>query len=97
MIKNDGIIGDSNDVEDEKEDGEGEAESVTAPTQGAQEELNEFEENIRLNITENELLLEETLNEIVPLWWNQEPFRWVIVFYKKIFRLKKSLTMKTNK
>lgn len=39
------------------------------------EELNEFEENIRNNILEDEPLMFETLDEIIPGWWKEEPFK----------------------
>ena len=84
-----GLIGDDN-VEDEKEkeveDGgkienkENEGEDTTKKEveeeeEEVMEELNEFEENIRLSIIEDEPLLQETLDEIVPMWWTQEPFK----------------------
>jgi len=67
-------------------DGKEQAETVEAPLPVSQpppeqeeeqiiEELNEFEENIRGNILEDEPLMYETLDEIVPGWWKEEPFK----------------------
>ena len=38
-------------------------------------ELTEFEENIKNYIMEEEMLMQETLDEILPQWWNKEPFK----------------------
>jgi len=84
-----GITGDiknAGNVEKEKEDGEKkenesgdttkkEDEVEEVEEEEAMEELNDFEENIRLSIIEDEPLLQETLDEIVPMWWNEEPFK----------------------
>eukprot|EP00111_Clytia_hemisphaerica_P024229 TCONS_00071384-protein len=38
-------------------------------------ELTEFEENIKNYVMEEEMLMQETLDEILPHWWNKEPFK----------------------
>ena len=38
-------------------------------------ELTEDEENIRANLANDELLPYDTLDKILPTWWNEEPFR----------------------
>ena len=40
-------------------------------------EFSEMEANIRDNITDNEPLTNETLEQILPAWWNEEPFKLV--------------------
>ena len=92
IIGDTGDTKDAGNEEKEKEDGEkkeNENEDTTKKDdeveeveeeeeEEAMEELNDFEENIRLNIIEDEPLLQETLDEIVPMWWNEEPFKLVM-------------------
>lgn len=41
----------------------------------AEPELTEDEENIKANLESDEALPNETLDNIVPGWWNTEPFK----------------------
>lgn len=41
----------------------------------AELELTDEEESIRANLAEGEALPNETLDKILPAWWNEEPFR----------------------
>ena len=57
------------------EDGEGEGEEETGGEAEAEPELTDDEESIRANLAEGEALPNETLDKILPAWWNEEPFR----------------------
>lgn len=57
------------------EDGEGEGEEDTGGEAEAEPELTDDEESIRANLAEGEALPNETLDKILPAWWNEEPFR----------------------
>lgn len=39
-------------------------------------ELTDEEESIRANLADGEALPNETLDKILPAFWNEEPFRW---------------------
>ena len=60
-----------------EDDGEGE-EGTEAETEAETEpepELTDEEESIRANLAEGEPLPNETLDKILPPFWNEEPFR----------------------
>lgn len=54
---------------------EGEAEGEEGVEDEAEVELTDEEESIRANLAEGEALPNETLDKILPAWWNEEPFR----------------------
>ena len=66
----------SSDTENVPKDGEGEVEGEEGTEDEAELELTDEEESIRANLAEGEALPNETLDKILPAWWNEEPFRW---------------------
>ena len=67
----------SSDAENVPKDGEGEGEGdgEEGIEEEAELELTDEEESIRANLAEGEALPNETLDKILPAWWNEEPFR----------------------
>ncbi|KAL9969395.1 hypothetical protein ACROYT_G021608 [Oculina patagonica] len=63
------------DAENVPKDGEGEGEGEEGTGGEAEPELTDEEESIRANLAEGEALPNETLDKILPAWWNEEPFR----------------------
>lgn len=65
------------DTENAIKAGEGEADGEEGiGGEGEQElELTDEEESIRANLADGEALPNETLDKILPAWWNEEPFR----------------------
>lgn len=59
------------------EDGEGaaEGEEGSGAEGEAEPELTDEEESIRANLADGEALPNETLDKILPAFWNEEPFR----------------------
>ena len=66
----------SSDTENVPKDGESEDEGEEGTEDEAELELTDEEESIRANLAEGEALPNETLDKILPAWWNEEPFRW---------------------
>lgn len=69
----------SSDAENAPKDGEGEGDGEEGTGGEAEPELTDEEESIRANLAEGEALPNETLDKILPVWWNEEPFRWDIM------------------
>ena len=63
----------SSDTENVPKGGEGEGEEGIEGE--AELELTDEEESIRANLAEGEALPNETLDKVLPAWWNEEPFR----------------------
>ena len=61
--------------EEGDEDGEDEEETGAETEAENEPELTEEEESIRANLAEGEPLPNETLDKILPPFWNEEPFR----------------------
>eukprot|EP00795_Rhopilema_esculentum_P017699 gene17699-9356_t len=62
--------------EDSNEESSPESETIVNKDEEEEEvEFSEMEANIRDNITDNEPLTNETLEQIIPVWWNEEPFK----------------------
>ena len=59
------------------EEGEGaaEGEEESGAEGEAEPELTDEEESIRANLADGEALPNETLDKILPAFWNEEPFR----------------------
>ena len=62
------------DAENSPKGGEGEGEEGSGE-QEQEPELTDEEESIRANLADGEALPNETLDKILPAWWNEEPFR----------------------
>ena len=66
-------------AEDVPKGGEGEGgaegEEGTGAETEAEPELTDEEESIRANLADGEALPNETLDKILPAFWNEEPFR----------------------
>ena len=65
----------SSDTETVPKGGDGEGELEEGIEGEAELELTDEEESIRANLAEGEALPNETLDKILPAWWNEEPFR----------------------
>ena len=59
------------------DDGDDEEGAGTETEAEPEPELTDEEESIRANLAEDEPLPSETLDKILPPFWNEEPFRWV--------------------
>lgn len=64
-------------AEEGDDDGDDEEGAGTETEAEPEPELTEEEESIRANLAEDEPLPSETLDKILPPFWNEEPFRWV--------------------